>query len=130
MVRPYSSIVAVCLLFGCSDSHSASAPNLCERAHELREAALAAAQRDAPACATSADCVVLSLVVECSSLLRRGDCGRAVHRDVASRYQAMAVNQSICQELADAEMGCFGGPICAAVGPVECVAGQCTQPEL
>lgn len=94
----------------------------------MRETAFAAAQRDAPPCQSADDCTVLNLTVECPQLLRLGDCGRAVHRDVVLRYQQMAVGQSICRKFAGAEMGCFVGPSCAAAGPVQCVDGACVLP--
>lgn len=96
----------------------------------MRDDAFAAAQRDAPACQSAADCAVLELTINCPQLLRLGDCGHAVHREVAARYEQMAVGASICRKFAGAEMGCFVGPICAAVGPVQCVEGQCVQPAL
>jgi hypothetical protein len=123
-----SRLSVALVLIGCSDSHQAEPSSLCAEATELREAAFAAAQRDAPECGSADDCAVLELTLECPQLLRLGDCGRAVHRDVAARYEQMAVTRSICRKLSGAEMGCSQGPVCAAVGPLQCVDGRCVQP--
>lgn len=93
----------------------------------MRDSAFAAAQRDAPACESADDCVVLYLTVECPALVEVRDCGRSVHREVARRYTQMDVNAAICRALAGADEGCSVGPSCVGMSAPACVEGVCVQ---
>lgn len=98
----------------------------CSTALAMQHEALDMAMTDPPQCVSDEDCVSFSLGVSCDEALSIGDCPRAVHRAVAERYDAKAVNERICKAVRGAEYGCFAGPSCVATGPVVCQAGACT----
>ena len=106
----------------------ASAPlDVCSTALTLQHEALDMAMTDPPKCVSDDDCVSFSLAVRCEDVLNIGDCPRAVHRVVAERYDAKAVNERICKAVRGAELGCSASPICAATGPAVCEAGECSN---
>jgi len=116
--------LTACLSEGPED---ASAPfDVCSTALTMQHEALDMAMTDPPACVGDSDCVPFSMGVRCEEVLNIGDCTRAVHRVVAERYDAKSVNERICKAVRGSELGCDVSPLCAAIGPTVCLAGECT----
>lgn len=123
-ILPLLLALPACLTDGPEDA--AAHIDTCSTALALQHDALDVALTDPPQCVTDEDCVELTLAVHCDEV-DIGDCPTAVHRVVAERYDARAVNDRICKAVRGAELGCNVFLSCVAAGPVVCTSGECTH---